>query len=405
MAMSARLPLRSSLALVGLRVVNATSRALGFGQGTVAGGRVALRIDSQLIRHMSAHRRIVLVSGTNGKTTTTALVVAALGGGTTNATGSNMSAGIVAALASNHQAATVLEVDEAFLATVAEATQPEVIVLLNLSRDQLDRAAEVRVLAEKWRRMLHNSSATIVANCADPLVVYAAIAQMNSKVIWCDVGSSWTLDARSCPQCTEPLNPEGQWHCECGFAKPVADFVLGDRLAGGAESVSLEVALPGSFNRSNAALAVVAASLLDTPLETAAQRVSAVREVAGRFTVRRREGQTFRLMLAKNPAGVAALIDLVAGGREVVVSINDLVADGTDPSWLYDAPFEQLRGSTVWCTGERSLDLATRLDYAEVTAKVVAVENLASLINSAEPIDVIANYTAFAAWLEATTPC
>ncbi|NBV27158.1 MAG: DUF1727 domain-containing protein, partial [Actinobacteria bacterium] len=169
---------------------------------------------------------IVLVSGTNGKTTTTALVVAALGGAATNATGSNMSAGIVAALASDQQPLTVLEVDEAFLATVAEATQPEVVVLLNLSRDQLDRSAEVRVLAEKWRSTLHNTSATIVANCADPLVVYAAIAQMDSKVVWCDVGSSWNLDAKSCPQCTEPLDPVGDWRCGCGFAKPTADFVL-----------------------------------------------------------------------------------------------------------------------------------------------------------------------------------
>ena len=403
--MSSRLPLRSSLALAGLRIVNRASRTLRVGQGTVAGGRVALRIDPQLVRRMSAKRRIVLVSGTNGKTTTTALVVAALGGATTNSTGSNMSAGIVAALASSEKAMTVLEVDEAFLSTVAEATQPEVIVLLNLSRDQLDRAAEVRVLAEKWRTMLHNSSATIVANCADPLVVYAAVSQMDSKVIWCDVGSSWTLDARSCPQCTEPLNPNGDWRCECGFAKPTPDFVLGELLQGPGDSVDLHVALPGEFNRSNAALAVVAASLLGTPLATAAQRVADIREVAGRFTLRQRDGQTFRLMLAKNPAGVSALIGLVAGGGDVVVSINDLVADGTDPSWLYDAPFDQLRGSTVWCTGERALDLATRLEYDDVTARVVTVDEIANRISAIGPVDVIANYTAFAAWMESTSPC
>jgi len=403
--MSTRLPLRSTLALAGLRSVNRASRVLRLGQGTVAGGRVALRIDPQLVRRMSAQRRIVLVSGTNGKTTTTALVVAALGGATTNATGSNMSAGIVAALASDKRTFAVLEVDEAYLATVADATQPEVIVLLNLSRDQLDRAAEVRVLADKWRTTLHNTSATIVANCADPLVVYGAVAQMDSKVVWCDVGSSWTLDARSCPQCTEPLNPEGTWRCECGFAKPHPDFVLGDTLAGPVASVDLQVSLPGAFNRSNAALAVVAASLLGVPLQLAADRVSAIRDVAGRFTLRQRDGKIFRLMLAKNPAGVSALIGLVAGGSDVVVSINDLIADGADPSWLYDAPFDELRGSTVWCTGERALDLAARLEYDDVTARVVAVEDLAGRMSTTKPVDVIANYTAFAAWLEATTPC
>ena len=110
-------------------------------------------------------------------------------------------------------------------------------------------------------------------------------------------------------------------------------------------------------------------------------------------------------MLAKNPAGVSALIGLVAGGSDVVVSINDLIADGTDPSWLYDAPFDQLRGSTVWCTGERSLDLATRLEYDDVTARVVTVDEVAGQIATSKPVDVIANYTAFAAWLETTSPC
>jgi len=403
--MTTRLSLRSGLAVAALKLVNTASRRLHLGQGTVAGGRVALRIDPHVLRRLARGRRIVLVSGTNGKTTTTALVVAALGGATTNTTGSNMSAGLVAALAADRRSFTVLEVDEAYLPIVAPLVNPEVIVLLNLSRDQLDRAAEVRVLAEKWRTVLHQTSATVVANSADPLVVYAAISQMDSKVVWCDVGTSWTLDARSCPQCTEPLDPVGSWRCDCGFAKPDSDFVLGEKLLGRNAEVSLRTALPGAFNRSNAALAVVAAHQLGVSFEMAAERVSNVEGIAGRFTLRRLGGQVFRLMLAKNPAGVAALIDLVAANSHMVVSINDLVADGHDPSWLYDAPFDRLRGATVWCTGSRALDLATRLHYDDVDAHVVSPSEIPSLVQSAEPVDIIANYTTFAEWLEVTTPC
>lgn len=403
--MSSRLPLRSSLALAGLRLVNSASRKLGRGQGTVAGGRVALLIDPQLLARLSRNRRIILVSGTNGKTTTTALVVAALGGAATNSTGSNMSAGLVAALAADRQELVVLEVDEAYLPIVTPLLDPEVIVLLNLSRDQLDRAAEVRVLAEKWRETLHDTNATIVANSADPLVAYAAIAQMDSKVVWCDVGTSWTLDARSCPQCTEPLEPTGTWRCDCGFAKPAADYVLTDTLQGPHGSSELTTLLPGSFNRSNAALAVVAAVQVDVPVADSISRVATVSEIAGRFTLRRLGSQTFRLMLAKNPAGVSALIDLVSTNANVVVSINDFVADGLDPSWLYDAPFDRLRGAKVWCTGERALDLATRLFYDDVDAQVVPFECLPNQVSQQDPIDVISNYTAFAAWLEETTPC
>lgn len=41
----------------------------------------------------------------------------------------------------------MLEVDELHVARVAEAVDPEVLVLLNLSRDQLDRGSEVRAVA------------------------------------------------------------------------------------------------------------------------------------------------------------------------------------------------------------------------------------------------------------------
>ena len=96
------------------------------------------------------------MSGTNGKTTTTRLLAVALGGPVvTNATGSNMPAGHVAALCEGESdVPVVLEVDEGYLPALLEATAPRAVVLLNLSRDQLDRTNEVRMLAGRWRRAL-----------------------------------------------------------------------------------------------------------------------------------------------------------------------------------------------------------------------------------------------------------
>ena len=137
-------------------MVNATSRRLGRGQGTVAGGRVGLRLDPRLLEHLSAGRLIALVSGTNGKTTTTRLLTVALGvsgdGVVSNESGSNMPPGHVAALASSDAARAVLETDEIYLPRVLAQTAAAVVVLLNLSRDQLDRSNEVRMVAGRWRR-------------------------------------------------------------------------------------------------------------------------------------------------------------------------------------------------------------------------------------------------------------
>jgi hypothetical protein len=72
-------------------------------------------------------------------------------------------------------------------------------------------------------------------------------------------------------------------------------------------------------------------------------------------------------MLAKNPAGWDELLDLVARSEApLVVSINARVADGADPSWLWDVPFERLEGRRVVATGDRYRDLSVRLQYAGV---------------------------------------
>ena len=73
-------------------------------------------------------------------------------------------------------------------------------------------------------------------------------------------------------------------------------------------------------------------------------------------------------MLAKNPAGWDELLDLVAGSdAPLVVSINARIADGADPSWLWDVPYERLAGRAVVATGDRFRDLSVRLHYGGVT--------------------------------------
>ena len=78
-------------------------------------------------------------------------------------------------------------------------------------------------------------------------------------------------------------------------------------------------------------------------------------------------GPEARLLLAKNPAGWLEVFDVLRPPPlPVVVAINARIADGRDPSWLWDVPFERLAGRLVVASGERSRDLAVRLRYAGV---------------------------------------
>lgn len=409
------------------RSVNAVSRALRVGSGTVLGGRAGLAVDPDLLARLAAGRPVALVSGTNGKTTTTRLLAVAVADGArpddtppdggaavvTNSTGANMPAGHVAALAAGPaDVPVVLEVDESYLPRLVKTVRPSAVVLLNLSRDQLDRTNEVRMLANRWRDGLAAATGTtVVANADDPMVAWGAGGAPN--VVWVAAGLGWRLDAVGCPACegriTFAERGDG-WGCTCGFARPPVDVWLddtgGDAVVGcwsDGRRLPVVLGIPGRFNQANAAVAAAAAEALGVPAERAVAAMSTVGEVAGRFTVRPIGGVPTRLMLAKNPAGWKELLDLVRPGTgPVVVGINARIADGRDPSWLWDVPFEQLAGRTVVATGERCFDLAVRLRYAGVAHTTVrdsvdAVRTAARQPSTgAGPVEFIGNYTAFA---------
>jgi len=412
---------RAQLASATTRAVNAASRRLHRGHGTVAGGRAGLRVDPRLLEHLSAGRQVVLVSGTNGKTTTTRLLTVGLGAGgdavVSNETGSNMPPGHVAALAGTDAPRAVLEVDEAYVPRVLTATAASAAVLLNLSRDQLDRTNEVRMVAGRWRAALAAAPHThVVANADDPLVAWGAGA---ARVVhWVGAGLRWQLDAVGCPSCEERITfGEGTWSCaSCGFSRPEPEASLLLRPDGAADAVwadgrvlPVRLQLPGRFNLANALMATVACEACGVDAAVALDAMATVHEVAGRFTVRSFGDVRARLMLAKNPAGWDELLDLVAGSdTPLVVSINARVADGADPSWLWDVPYERLAGRSVVATGDRYRDLSVRLQYAGV-AHVAEPDPVRAVQRAGggpgvprdATVDVIGNYTAFHDLLEA----
>ena len=405
--------LRTLCATFSVGLVNGVSRRLGRGSGTVAGGRVGLKIHAGLVGQLCEGKSVALVSGTNGKTTTTALLTAAMSTGgkvvASNVTGSNMPAGHAAALAARRRAPiAVLETDEGYLGRTIEEAKPDVILLLNLSRDQLDRMSEVRMLAQRWSEALSRSSATVVANADDPLVVMAA--RDAGKIVWVAGGLVWKDDATGCPLCQGPIvfGENNSWRCaECSFARPTPSWSLNEDMVVSPDgTVGLMLRLPGAFNRSNALMAMAGAHVLGVGLQEAADALASVSDVAGRFHQSEKDGIVTRMMLAKNPAGWVALLDLVATNpAPLVIGINARTADGTDPSWLFDVPFSLLSGRTVIATGDRWRDLSVRLRYAEVPHLVDGDLGHALVRAQQEAhgsVDFIGNYTCFQDALKAT---
>lgn len=402
--MTASPGVRFSLARAAGATAAGLSRLTGRGSGTTIGGRVTLLVDPLALRRGAADRDIALVSGTNGKTTTRTLLVAALATRepvVSNSGGANLPTGLTAALAADRTSRlAVLEVDEPYLPQVCVAVRPRAVVLLNLSRDQLDRYAEVRRLAGIWHDMLSGPDAPVaVANADDPLVAWAASAAR--EVVWVAAGQRWTEDSTSCPKCGAVLVREGarDWRCtSCELTRPAAAWSVEGRTvtAGDGTSYDVHLTIPGDVNVGNAALAAAAASLWDVPAAAAFAAMERIPSVEGRYLETTFRGRELRLLLAKNPAGWVEALDMTRPDSPVVVAVNARAADGRDPSWLWDVPFEVLRGRHAVATGERSRDVAVRLRYAGVDH--VRTDDLADALRAAHgagPIEVLANYTAF----------
>ncbi|MGB0962898.1 MAG: MurT ligase domain-containing protein [Mycobacterium sp.] len=404
---------RGRLALAAGAGARWASRVTGRGAGAMIGGLVSMTLDRSILGQLGRGRRTVVVTGTNGKSTTTRMTAAALatiGQVATNAEGANMDAGLVAALAAAPDAAlAALEVDEMHVPHVCDATEPAVVVLLNLSRDQLDRVGEINNIERTLRSGLaRHPAAVVVANCDDVLMTSAAYDSAN--VVWVAAGGGWAGDSVSCPRSGEIIVREkAHWYSTgklpdaspggpSDFKRPEPDWWFDATHLFGPDGLRLPMtlALPGAVNRGNAAQAVAAAVTMGADPTAAVAAVSQVDEVAGRYRTVQVGAHTARVLLAKNPAGwqeALSMVDREAVG--VVIAVNGQVPDGEDLSWLWDVRFEHFETVQVVAAGERGTDLAVRLGYAGVEHTLV--HDTVRAIESCPPghVEVLANYTAF----------
>ncbi len=390
---------------------------MGRGGGTSLPGVVLLKMDPDAVRALSAHLGggSVLVSATNGKTTTTRLLAGALREGgrelVTNTAGANLLTGVATALAEAHPgprstATGLFEVDEAALPAVATRVAPRAIVLMNLFRDQLDRYGELEALADRWAVMLASlDPLPHLVLCADDPAI-AALAPDSAAVTWFGIddaaassaGLSHASDSTRCRRCEAPLvyrqvwlGHLGAWECtECGLARPAADVTVVDAGLRGARGsaprirtpqgeVTLDLTLPGLHNVLNATAALAGAIAMGVPARDAAAAISRVPAAFGRAERVSVNGREVILLLAKNPAGAnenVRTLMLEPGQHDLLVALNDRIADGRDVSWIWDVDWEQVlphvRRLTV--TGERAHDMALRFRYAGLDMDLLHIE-------------------------------
>lgn len=397
------------------------SRILGRGSGSSLPGMVALRIYPGVLAQLTNQIRegIILVTGTNGKTTTSNMLADILAGEgarvVDNRKGANLITGVTASLVRSASLTgrltkdwAVLEVDEAAFPGVYHQVVPQIVVVTNFFRDQLDRYGELDTTVCLVKESIAGQTGVqLVLNADDPLVAgFAKVAKLVPVFYGLGphrntgVAATGAKEARFCPQCGDELSYRyyhysqlGDYTCpHCDFARPLPDLEVvnaNDDLdtTGGTvvyQGVRTELVLPtgGLHNLYNAMAALTAAAVTGVSPTAGVEYMREYSVATGRMERFVHRGRPVLLNLVKNPAGFNQGLVMMAkatGRRDVLIAINDNDADGRDVSWLWDVDFEMLGNEHAaynyfLCAGQRGGDMAVRLKYAGVPMEKILVE-------------------------------
>jgi lipid II isoglutaminyl synthase (glutamine-hydrolysing) len=366
------------------------SRMFNLGAGVTWPGEIALILRPSLLKSFSKQqRKIIFVAGTNGKTTTVKMLetIVKLAGLKIhhNESGANLENGILATFIEDttlngalKSQIYIFEVDEAALAQVLPKITADTIVLLNLFRDQLDRYGEVDTIADKWliTIKIHAFKSTLIVNADDPHLALIG-KKLPNKIFYFGLedenlylkSMQHATDTIYCPNCGQRLtfggvyySHLGKWACgHCGLIHPEVQLKSKDFVS----------PLEGVYNKYNTLAAAAIArtvKLDDTQIKAG---LTAFTPAFGRMEEVTYQGKKIKILLSKNPAGFNESLRTAINSAQkgpLLLVLNDRIPDGTDVSWIWDVDFEILKNYShlVFVTGERYLDMALRLKYAEV---------------------------------------
>lgn len=371
-------------------------------------GEIALRICPDILTQLAKQVKgdIIAVCGTNGKTTTNNMIYSYLKANgkkvVCNNVGANMIYGVCCAFASRAQLSgkldadfACLEIDEASAVKIFKFFAPDIMVITNLFRDQLDRYGEIDLTVDYLKRALDLAPSTkLVLNGDDPVCaqfgtdekrecVYFGVTEEVLKSI--DEASEGSF----CPICGDKLmynyhhySQLGDYVCnKCGYRRNEPELAVKNvslengmkfELSYFGDRVLFDVNYRGFYNIYNVAVSYAAARMALGKLDNYREVLDAYKPQTGRmeeFDI----GKKVVLNLSKNPAGfnqgIATVLEDLTPQKAVLIGINDNAGDGKDISWLWDVDFEKLKEANVSryiLCGMRVDDLALRLKYGGV---------------------------------------
>ncbi len=435
--------LRTIFAVAACKLSRRMIRLLGRG-GTDLPGRIALKIDPNLLGTLAKGVTTLIVTGTNGKTTTSRMIEqswrAAGISFFANRTGANLLSGVTAEFAANSTLTgrcrythALIESDEAAFKAISRYVDAKGVVVTNVFRDQLDRYGEVTHTLENILIGIRNSKNAVLALNADDSLCTSIADRVENRVIFYGVNTpiyatrvEELSDAPYCIRCKHEYVYDyvtyghlGGYRCPaCGYARPqpqvaVTEVVRSDSersqviFSVDAQSIPATICLPGGYNIYNACACMAAGKLMGLDAQATAKSLGEFACGFGRMEKFVLNETPVRMSLIKNPAGCNQVLNFLTQQKEpfvFAVCLNDRAQDGRDVSWIWDVDFERLTAmedvlKEIYVSGCRAEDMALRLKYAGFPTERLHIQKnypafIEQMTASKLPVIVMPTYTA-----------
>ena len=392
-------------------------------------GWMANKLCPDFLGHLEKPERLVYITGTNGKTTVSNLTAEVLKDNgydyINNASGSNVSEGVVSALLSKSSffgksrcKLAVLEVDERYSPLIYPYMPPDYLLCTNLFRDSYKRNAHTEFISGVLNSQIPKHT-KLILNGEDLISNHLAMENERRYFgINCPDGHSSSdniiKDIVACPNCGALLkydyiryNHIGRAHCpNCDFGSPELDYSVEKidyenqrcfiKMPGGA----CEFKLIGSnvTDIYNMLAAIALLSELGLEVSQIQKSFEKIKVVESRYYSENVHGKELVISLAKgqNPIACSRICDFIRHetGTKAVVCMMDDCYDAKESSeniaWIFDIDFEFLNDASVKqivLTGVRNADYHLRLLMAGIPEEKIVLcdkeEDAASYVDYA----------------------